>query len=644
MRFFQQQEVALKKSFYLLFLFALAVSTVALITAGASTAILFSTFHHTYKFQDPAFLITFKQIFFLTAGAISAASLIRIFFPPTGHSVARSLGGKLLKRDSKEPNERKLLNIVEEMSIASGVPMPPVYVLRHDKSINALAAGSDSFDAVIAVTDGAMTVLTRDELQGVIGHEFSHILHDDLRLNLRITATISGLMVIANLGRFLMDMRGDLSTSPFKMNRDEKKSSGLPTLGVALFAIGSLGVFFSRLIQSAISRQREYLADASSTQFTRNPLGLASALAKIQYFSGSSLISARSYEIDHYLFASGIGDGFFNSIFATHPPIKERIKEIYPQFSHKDFLSKLHNTNEVLEYFENLESHRQKYAASSMAEKKFPDESKIAYQSIANPTATHLGFAREVVADIPQEISSVALSVFSATNAIWAVALCFQEKITVQDLIAKSLISSNDANEIEASRQWLKTNLHTHSALLSLAIASLQVLPLYEKKKVTAKLNDLFLLDGDFSLLEMLLFIYVDKVLIPNKSSEKQSTSLANLANRSINHSFEKIIVWILNSFSEQQSNEHKKKLYLQVTSLLVHSPRSFESIEKLTFSDLQASLDVLSNINLLSKGKMIQVLFQIIDAKDIHQTETLRLLCGILKVPVPPILRHSKT
>lgn len=302
MRFFEQQTVAKKNSFYLILLFTIAVTGVALITATAVSFIWhFMVLKDDLSVLGP-FLNTFKILFFLTAGLISSVSFIRLLFPASGHSIAQSLGDQLLSKDSKYPDERKLLNVVEEMSIASGVPVTPVYVLIHDNTINAFAAGSDPFHSIIAVTKGAMTALTREELQGVVGHEFSHICHD-LRLNLRINATISGLMAIASLGRFLIRASSNSRRGPFKTRSNEKQNGALVLAGMVLFVVGYLDVFFARMIQSAISRQREHLADASATQFTRNPLGLASALAKILYLSGSSIGSARNYEMDHYFFA-----------------------------------------------------------------------------------------------------------------------------------------------------------------------------------------------------------------------------------------------------------------------------------------------------------------------------------------------------
>ena len=234
-----------------------------------------------------------------------------------GRAVAELLDGRLVNPNSIDIHERKLLNIVEEMAIASGVPVPQVYVMDGETSINAFAAGHSASDAAISVTRGCMTMLSRDELQGVIAHEFSHLLNGDMRLNLRLMGLIFGILCLTVIGRVLIQTRG--------------KKNPLPLLGLALIIIGWVGVLFGRLIQAAVSRQREFLADASAVQFTRNPGGLAGALKKIGGLGeGSKLQSPRAEEASHLFFANGLKSSFFG--FATHPPLAERIRALDSSF------------------------------------------------------------------------------------------------------------------------------------------------------------------------------------------------------------------------------------------------------------------------------------------------------------------------
>lgn len=238
-----------------------------------------------------------------------------------GSRLATLLGGRLLPPDASDPLERKILNVVEEMAIASGLTVPPVYLLDHEDGINAFAAGIRLDDAVIGVTRGAVEQLNRDELQGVMAHEFGHILHGDMRLNVRLIAIVHGILVIGLLGHMLLRLAGH------SMGRSrDSKDNGLPAMlalfGTALMVIGFVGTFLGSLIKAAVSRQREFLADASAVQFTRNPAGLAGALVKIAT-AGSRLGTPHAAEASHLFFASAL-----ESLFATHPPLQERIRRL----------------------------------------------------------------------------------------------------------------------------------------------------------------------------------------------------------------------------------------------------------------------------------------------------------------------------
>ncbi|MDR0536269.1 MAG: M48 family metallopeptidase [Puniceicoccales bacterium] len=255
-----------------------------------------------------------------------------------GPAVAKMMGGRLVTPNTTEYRERQLLNIVEEMSIASGIPSPQIYVLDEELSINAFAAGLSVQDAVVAVSAGALREFPRDELQAVVGHEFSHILNGDMRRNLKLTAVLFGILALAILGQFLLRvlLRILASGQTGGSRRDNKKDNGLAVisllglLGLGLVVAGSVGFFFGRLIQAAVSRQREYLADASSVQFTRNPRAMADALNRIR--ARSSLIrSPHASEISHFFFAQSF-DSLFASLFATHPPLPARIQAIIPGY------------------------------------------------------------------------------------------------------------------------------------------------------------------------------------------------------------------------------------------------------------------------------------------------------------------------
>lgn len=244
-----------------------------------------------------------------------------------GAAVARGMNATEVPADTTNPQWRRLRNVIEEIAIASGVPVPDIYVMQDEAGINAFAAGYTPTDAAICVTQGCLDKLNRDELQGVIAHEFSHVLNGDMRLNIRLMGLLFGIMAIWVVGRFLM--WGGYFGLGGRRRRDGGGSGQVALAGLALLVIGAIGVFFGRLIQAAVSRSRESLADASAVQFTRQTTGIAGALKKIAVFEeGSALQAARRDEVRHMLF----GDAEAGSWFATHPPIVERIKALEPGF------------------------------------------------------------------------------------------------------------------------------------------------------------------------------------------------------------------------------------------------------------------------------------------------------------------------
>jgi Zn-dependent protease with chaperone function len=273
------------------------------------------------------------RLFFGTTGVallvIIGGSLLRIAeLSKGGGAIAERLGGRLVGAKTTDLAERRYLNVVQEMALAAGLPVPLCYVIDGDATINAFAAGNTPQDAAIGVTRGALVHLTRDELQGVIAHEFSHIGNGDMTISIRIIGAVAGLTALAQLGYIFMRIGeetsdGDKDSLPL--------TAALVVMGLVVLIIGSGGIFFAKVIQASVSRQREYLADASSVQFTRNPLGLASALKKVAGMSGAKRSASNAdLESQHLFFASS--GGFMEFLFSTHPPINERIRLIDPAF------------------------------------------------------------------------------------------------------------------------------------------------------------------------------------------------------------------------------------------------------------------------------------------------------------------------
>ncbi len=333
MDFFTAQEKAKRNSGRLILYFGAAVlGTIAVIYI--ILAIIFAkagrpdALGQARSFWQP-------QLFLWVAGGTTAVVVLGSLFKMAqltsgGGAVARAMGGRLIDGSTRDADERKLVNIVEEMSIASGVPVPEIYVMDDEEGINAFAAGNSVSDAAVGVTRGCIQLLNRDELQGVIAHEFSHILNGDMKLNIRMMGVLFGILCIAMIGRILLETT---SRRSYHLGARNKGSNPLPIIGLVLFAVGYIGIFFGRLIKAALSRQREFLADASAVQFTRNPDGIANALKKIGGLGrrGSIVTAPDAEEASHMFFGNALAEGFSN-LTATHPPLVDRIKAIEPRF------------------------------------------------------------------------------------------------------------------------------------------------------------------------------------------------------------------------------------------------------------------------------------------------------------------------
>lgn len=328
MNFFEHQDQARNQTRKLVILFSLAVLAIIV----AVDLLLLAVFAYSTTDGMAAQPDVFSREFLLghldvillislfTGGLIGLASLIRSQKLKAGGSVvARQMGGTPVEPETKDPLKRRLRNVVEEIAIASGVPVPDIYVLEEETGINAFAAGYSTSDAAVAVTRGTLETLNRDELQGVIAHEFSHVHNGDMRLNIRLIGILFGILALTIVGRILMH------SSAGARNR---KGGAIVFVGLAIMLIGYIGVFFGRWIKASVSRQREFLADASAVQFTRHPQGIGGALKKIAASQAGARLNADTEEVGHMLFASG----FASRMMATHPPIEERIKAIDPSF------------------------------------------------------------------------------------------------------------------------------------------------------------------------------------------------------------------------------------------------------------------------------------------------------------------------
>ncbi|BBP46586.1 Zn-dependent protease [Thiosulfatimonas sediminis] len=337
MDFFRAQEQAQRKTRWLLFWYVLILFSVSFI-ASLVLMLLMPIFSHGYLVLNSELLFTQLYtwqnwpIFAGVSAFVFAGAALNSWFKARelatgGVAIAEQLGAQRIPLNTRNPLQKRALNLVQEMAIAANMPVPQLYLLTQETAINAFAAGLYPSDAVITLTRGALERLDRNQLQGVIAHEFSHILNGDMRLNFRLIVLLHGIGFIRSIGRFMSPSRRQQAR-----HSRAKKGQGIAAIvGLLLRLVGWLGELFSRMLQAKISREREYLADASAVQFTRNPQSIGGALKVLAHAQGRSYLTQDNlHEIAHLFFAPALSRMF--SWYATHPPLDARIRRIEPNW------------------------------------------------------------------------------------------------------------------------------------------------------------------------------------------------------------------------------------------------------------------------------------------------------------------------
>lgn len=409
MNFFRSQEQARATTFKLIALFALAVISLILLTNAAIVLLLFGSGEMSFiqqLQQAPGGMWVGTST--LVIGIIMIAMLFKyLSLRAGGKAVAEALGGTLIPQQTQDPKHKRLLNVVEEMAIASGISTPPVYLI-HEPSINAFAAGFSPQDAVIGINQGTLDLLDRSELQGVIAHEFSHILNGDMRINLRLMAILHGILVIGIIGAHLL--RG----SSYRRSNERGSAAAL---ALALVVIGYTGTFFGQLIKAAVSRQREFLADAAAVQYTRSTNGIAGALKKIAgHQSGSTMEQPSAEENSHLFFGSF--KQFALGAMATHPPLDKRIKALDPSWDGQVLNRGAGHTGESMAF--GLAGHQAPPQDSPMAGDINHHQFQALYGSV------NLSAATSQLAHTSESLRDAAHDTFEARALVYAM-LCSQE-------------------------------------------------------------------------------------------------------------------------------------------------------------------------------------------------------------------------
>ena len=658
MDFFAQQDKARRQTRWLIALFILATIAIVVAVDVVALTLAANMENNTGQLVAPGLqtateytgLVTLTSL--ATAGLIIVASLFRIAtLGSGGGKVARSLGGTLVSPDTRDPLRRRLHDIVEEMAIASGVAVPEVYVLEQEPGLNAFAAGFTTSDAAIAVTRGSLESFSRDELQGVIAHEFSHILNGDMRLNMRLIGVLFGILVISLIGRTIL--RSMRHTS-FRSSRSNDKGGGVAAglvIGLALSAIGYLGLFLARLIKAGVSRQREYLADASAVQFTRQTDGIAGALKKIGYGATSIIQDSDGEEVSHMLFANGLRS-FFN-LYATHPPIEERIRALDPGFDPEGY---------------RLEMKQQAEARAAIAEAARatmePEAAPVPAQwdrlvealliltpgavtdSVGNPQDEHIQYAAELRHAIPRGIHKASQSPTGALLLTIALLQSEHDDIRAEQLARLASAFEPDHLSIidQLRTEILNLGVSYRLPLMELAFPTLKQRPRKQIETLMAIVDDLIMADGKVDtfeyLLSRILLLHLRDADHPARSNSGRRTKLVNSLNE-LN-----ILFSVVARLGHKEGDDTAREAYqVGMLSLLPNTNWPDYAPPEKWVPQMDAALDKLDRLPAIAKGGLVRALTTTIshDGKvTVSEAELLRAVCAILHCPLPPFILNT--
>ncbi len=512
MNFFDQQDKARKKTRGLIGLFLLAVLAIVLavdlvvviVAASVSNADRDVAMPIGQLLKQNPMMLVWSSLF--VVAAIGGATLFKMaVLRGGGGVVARSMGGTLVSPDATGPKRRQLCNVVEEIALASGVPVPEVYVLEGESGINAFAAGYAPGDAAVAVSRGCLETLTRSELQGVIAHEFSHVFNGDMRMNIRLMGVLFGILVIGLAGRQILRVS--------YYGGSKKDGAPLVFVGGALMVIGFVGLFFGRLIQAAVSRQREFLADASAVQFTREPDGISGALKKIAALSQHGRIEAvDAEEVGHMLFADGVG----RRMFATHPPLEERIKAIDSRFDPSEIRQLAARI--ALEPPPMDAGPAPAHVSGAMG---FAGATSVAANTmeliaeVGNPSWDHVAYAERLIDHLPPELLERARSVQHAVDVVLALLLDTDPNLRSRQLkIIETQMGPNHRQRVEHNLTATDGLPSLHRLpLVELAFPAVKRRPRKAIGTYLAVIGQLIRADGEISVFEYALSKVVSQYL-----------------------------------------------------------------------------------------------------------------------------------
>lgn len=654
MNFFERQRQARADSRRLLLLFGLAV--LGVVIAVELIVLFLLDFQATPQEQRAGLLgVAANKAPVLIAAALVTIAIIGITslvraaqLRAGGGAIARGLGGTAIPSQSRDLRHQRLRNVVEEVAIASGVPVPEIYVLEHEAGINAFAAGFSTADAAVAVTRGALEQLDRDELQGVIAHEFSHVLNGDMRLNLRLIGWLAGITALAVAGRILMRARG-------------RNAGGIVLLGLGLVLIGWIGLFCARMIKAGISRKREYLADASAVQFTRQTRGIAGALKKIAASGeGSRLTATDAEEASHLLFGDGVG---YSRLFATHPPLEERIQALEPGFKLTDLTAWVRErTREAaaaaaeatrsplpdLEFTRVLGEAAKPIPApvviaglSDSGVTVRPDE---VIGQVGNPASDDFATAELLHAHFPPELDAAAHAPERAPALLAGLLLAGEPEARGRQVFAIGQSLGADAGVRAAAYAHAAAALHPMQRLplAEVAFAALRRLPAAEMQRLRELAGALIAADGRISLFEFclgfLLRQQIDESLAPGRARATGRRALKDV---------EAEIGLLLSLLTREGQREQPlaERAFAAGVAELGPAIAPRYAVPADWPARLETALVGLDQLKPAAKSLLIAAMTRTVmhdNRLDVAESELLRTACAALHCPLPPLLHEN--
>ena len=567
-----------------------------------------------------------------------------------GVSLAEMLHAREITPETQMSDERQLMNIIEEMSIASGIPVPRVYILDQEKSINAFVAGFRPTETVLVVTQGCIDQLDREELQGVIAHEYSHIFNADMRLNLRLLAVLNGILAIGKVGEFILysNLR-KRRTYHRRQSRDEMVPIAfLIVFSLALILIGYIGLFFGRLIKAAISRQRELLADASAVQFTRYPAGIAGALIKIRNGTGSHLDTSHAEDMSHMCFGETMTFSMAG-LLATHPPIDERLTAIGPQWLARARVRARQNGTQApaapteVSAAAHAAGGAAAFTAAATGAVASAPAGGAAATAAARPSASvgtvqphHMGYARTILDTIPGPVRHQLHQPRAACWAVFALAISVSRS-DIDELLPILSLSDIEAREVRSLVDSIeKLGSRLRLPMVDMAIPALKQLPEPERDDLLETLDKLIRADKRITLFEFVL-THILRDHLTNKSARNRKVRYHSY--RPLQQDIRLLLSLLI--YAGGHRDERATEVFHRVSGALLSPQSELLPIEACRLDQLPAALARLQGLTPMLKAPLLDACADaiLIDGKvQVAEAELLRGVCTLLDCPMPPL------